>query len=320
MTTGLEKPTRQSAGGDRIVYTSERGHGGVGRRKGQQQANTEAAQSESGGYRGANSTILTNAVGPSNLTSEILKREVADLLRAQLRPAHRLPLLQPFSYWERLKAEREGSSTPEYTELVISNNAKRLIPPVIPYIISGGEQADGNGHDMLRFLFPLSVDHQLIVLVQFNALRAMLTNLSILSLQHRMPSECGAAFNISLPEPPSTIPPSLQPTLVQLSTPHDPWIDMIPFPAMRDNLLLNPEQVDQEELCVDALGGLYEGFDEIETRGIIAWGEPWSPTGWEVSEGFAKKYGFLLRGCDELMEATQSYRAVRGEERLIIEL
>jgi hypothetical protein len=42
--------------------------------------------------------------------------------------------------------------------------------------------------------------------------------------------------------------------------------------------------------------------------------------GWEVTEGFLRKWGFLLEGCDELIESTNRWRALRGEERLIIEL
>lgn len=95
---------------------------------------------------------------------------------------------------------------------------------------------------------------------------------------------------------------------------------MIPIPAMRDNLVLHQASIDEDEFCEDALGGLYEGYDDIERRGIIVWGEPWSPSSWEVTEGFAKKYGFLLRGCEELMEATQRFREARGEERLVVEL
>lgn len=175
--------------------------------------------------------------------------------------------------------------------------------------------------DVPDFHFPLSPDHQLIVLIQFNALRAAMTNLSILSLQHRMPLECGAAFHIvPYPSAPKTIPTALRPTAKQLITPHDPWIDMVPFPAMRDNLIALGDGVDEDDFCEDALGGLYEGYDEIEARGLVVWGEPWAQDAWEVSEGFARKWARLLVGCDELVEATQRYRLARGEERLVIEV
>lgn len=249
-----------------------------------------------------------------------LQHEVSALLKARSRVIPHAQLY-PFSYWERLAAERKGCSPPEHTKLDTTSYSTRLIPPMIPYLSPFTNEYVGEGeYASIEFNFPLSVDHQLIVLVQFNALRGMLTNLSILSLLHRMPTECGGIFNIAcLPESPPAIPQSLQPTELQQAIPHDIWIDMIPFPAMRDNLLLNPD-IDEEEMCVDSLGGLYEGFDDIQQRGMIVWGEPWSPSGWEISEGFAKKWGFLLRGCHELMDATQRYREARGEERLIFEI
>ncbi|KAI1868013.1 uncharacterized protein JN550_006501 [Neoarthrinium moseri] len=145
--------------------------------------------------------------------------------------------------------------------------------------------------------------------------------MSILDLMHRLPMECGAALNIKdLAPAPATIPITLQPTTIQRTVPHDPWIDIMPWPAARDSLILNQGLYDEDELCTDMMGGLYEGFDEIESRGIIVWGEPWSVSGWEASEGFVRKWGsLLLKGCTELMESTQRYRESRGEERITIE-
>jgi hypothetical protein len=68
------------------------------------------------------------------------------------------------------------------------------------------------------------------------------------------------------------------------------------------------------------VGGLFEGFDDVECNGLLLWGEPWSETGWEVTEGFAKKWAFLLQGCDTYIEATNKYRAARGEDPLVVEM
>lgn len=89
---------------------------------------------------------------------------------------------------------------------------------------------------------------------------------------------------------------------------------------MRDNLILNAGKIDEDDLCCDLVGGLYEGFNEVEQRGIMVWGEPWREDGWEVSEGFVKKWGFMLRGCGELVEATNRWRARRGEAALVVEV
>jgi hypothetical protein len=39
-----------------------------------------------------------------------------------------------------------------------------------------------------------------------------------------------------------------------------------------------------------------------------------------MSEGFAKKWGFVLKGCEEEINATNKWRALRDEEPLVIEL
>lgn len=50
--------------------------------------------------------------------------------------------------------------------------------------------------------------------------------------------------------------------------------------------------------------------------GIIAWSDPWKKDGWEVTEGFAKKWSFLLKDCPEVLVATNKWRLTRGEELL----
>lgn len=135
-----------------------------------------------------------------------------------------------------------------------------------------------------------------------------------------MPAECGASFSIATLPVPDNIPSALRPTTIQQAIPHESWIDCLPDAAMRDNLILNCGKFDQDDLCCDICGGLYEGFDDVQLRGILVWSDPWSPDGWEVTEGFAKKWTFLLRGCQALMDSTNRYRVSRHEERLIIEV
>ncbi|KAF2188809.1 hypothetical protein K469DRAFT_564218, partial [Zopfia rhizophila CBS 207.26] len=190
-----------------------------------------------------------------------------------------------------------------------------LIPPVIAYLPPNSPPTSAPA-----FKFPLSPDYYLITLIQYNVLRAILTNLSIVSLLHTVPSQCRAALNISLLPRPTSIPPSLQPTPLQLSTLHDPWIDSVPSAQLRDNLIVTREMWDEDGLCNDLLGGLYEGYDDIKEKGIIVWGEPWCERSWEVTEGFVEKWGFLLKGCGSLIGATNRWREERGEDALVVEV
>lgn len=259
-------------------------------------------------------------------------------IKEYLTPHARMPAAhqingQPFEFWEHLREERrlfnEAALSQRLMSLVLGmrqlpedgslskQGREKLIAPMIPYVTKSIRH-----HCVLpSFSFPLSPDYQLLVLVQYNVLRATLTNLSLMSLLDRLPNECGAAFNMKdLTPPPENIPPSFQPTPIQKRIWHDPWIDIIPWASMRDNLILNARSYDEDDLCNDMAGGLYEGYDDSETRGLIIWGEPWSESGWEASEGFVEKWGFLLKGCDTLLAATNHWREARGEERLILEV
>ncbi|KAI1123481.1 hypothetical protein F5Y10DRAFT_51636 [Nemania abortiva] len=241
-------------------------------------------------------------------------------------PVVSLERLKPFSYWEELKARASASQftgglrrAPAKPSLLDeepnTENRKRLFPPVFPYL---GKSNDGT---IPPIFFPLSPDHKLLVLIQLNAFRGMLNNMAMLGLIDRLPMECGTVlYSKDFPPPPEVLPPDLQDTWLQQNTPHDMWIDVCPCPKLRDNIISYGDFIKEDDFCVDIMGGLYEGYNDIELNGMLIWGEPWTVTGWEVTQGFAKKWGFLLRGCDRLIEASNKYRAARGEDRLVIEV
>lgn len=193
--------------------------------------------------------------------------------------------------------------------------SRKLIPPLIPYTTFYRI-----GQPPPRIIFPLSADHCLITLVQYNVVRAVLFNMAILSILDSLPLECSQTFGISFlgATTPNAIPPDLRPTPLQQSTPHPFWIKALPFPAMRDNLILFAGQYDSHDLFYDIGQGLYEGFDDVERRGFLVWAEPWSGYGWEVSEGFVRKWGFLLKGCPYVIKSTNRWREIRGEDALLV--
>lgn len=187
---------------------------------------------------------------------------------------------------------------------------QKVIPPLLRY-----------GQDSPPISFPLSADHCLITLVQYNVVRAMLYNMSILSMMDHFPQQCGRSLRIPCfgSITPERIPLDLQPTPMQESVPHAFWINAIPFPRLRDNLIIMSGKYDSDGLLYDLGQGLYEGFDDPERRGFLVWGDPWRADGWEVSEGFAGKWGWMLAGCMDVMEFTNRWRDIRGEEKLVLE-
>ena len=51
---------------------------------------------------------------------------------------------------------------------------------------------------------------------------------------------------------------------------------------------------------------------------MIVWSEAWDPRSWEVTQGFVRKWGWLLGGCGDLIEASNWWRARRDEPPLVV--
>jgi hypothetical protein len=88
---------------------------------------------------------------------------------------------------------------------------------------------------------------------------------------------------------------------------------------MQENLLLAEAEdgYDEYGLCNDLVDFCNVPNDKT---GLIVWKEPWDSSGWEVSEAFLKKWGWVVRGCRELMVSTNFWRERRGEKRLVWEV
>lgn len=176
-----------------------------------------------------------------------------------------------------------------------------------------------------KITFPLCPDH-LITLLQFNALRAIAVNRTLISGILTTPLDCGSDEEvihvIPYPAKPELLPPSLIPTILQQTVPHPDWIDTFPCPEARDRLILAIGKFDEDDLWADCIGGLFEGFpdDEMERRGLIAWSPPWDISGWEMSEGFMRKWGWMVKGIPGPLESTNRWRIHRGDDPLMEEV
>lgn len=107
---------------------------------------------------------------------------------------------------------------------------------------------------------------------------------------------------------PSTPAPStLAPTALQIIKPHMPYVDLLPFPSLRDNLLQANGMINGREIWADLVGGQ-----------VRVWGKtPWDRRGWEVQESFAVKWWWLM--TEEVLEETNFWRVSRGEGPLVLE-
>lgn len=138
------------------------------------------------------------------------------------------------------------------------------------------------------------------------------------------------------------IPTSLYPTTHQMSVAHSSWLNMFPFPRVRDNLIRHQQEFDHRDLCNDLFGELFDqnpnphdsahstpdlGFENdiwdtyedpvtAKRRGLIVWGEPWDIEGWELTPGFLRKWSWIVEGCGDIIAASNRWRARRGEAPL----
>ncbi|KAI1864637.1 hypothetical protein JX265_008361 [Neoarthrinium moseri] len=114
--------------------------------------------------------------------------------------------------------------------------------------------------------------------------------------------------------PAVSAPRSLMPTHMQLRTKHHPWLDLFPLPKMRDNLLMAASVLkaeDEQRLFDDVMES---GGSGNEWAGLVVWGEPWHPQSWEISGPFLRNWGWLVRGCPEIIVSTNYWRGQRGEK------
>lgn len=88
--------------------------------------------------------------------------------------------------------------------------------------------------------------------------------------------------------PPGTtdLPLALHPIPLQLENYHLPYIDCLPLPVLRHNLILFNGLFDDETFC----------YDLTTSSNCIAKGsQSWDPSGWVISEGFKERWTFLFR-------------------------
>lgn len=157
---------------------------------------------------------------------------------------------------------------------------------------------------------------QLLTLIQFNVLRALISNTTALgwTLEWLECSNPPSPWNAYSESEDPEIPKALRPSHLQRTVEHHPWIDLWPIPKMRDNLLRAEGYYDEDLLC----NALVE-FKDIpnEQTGLIVWSDPWDIYSWEISETFLKNWGWTVKGCAELQYSTNIWRLRREEEPLI---
>ncbi|KAI9480337.1 MAG: hypothetical protein EXX96DRAFT_562227 [Benjaminiella poitrasii] len=97
-----------------------------------------------------------------------------------------------------------------------------------------------------------------------------------------------------------SVPFAIQPTLLQLTIPHDPRIDLVPTPHMRDRMILFRDQFDLDD-C----------FRCLLSYSVFHGGDPAIAANWQLPQEFFEKYWFLTIDYD-LRRTTNHWRRLQG--------
>lgn len=112
----------------------------------------------------------------------------------------------------------------------------------------------------------------------------------------------------------ASVPLSLQPTALQRAVYHHPWIDIFPLPEVRDSILRISGTPEEYDLNIDMVD--VEDNDR-EKPNLVIWGDHSDPWAWEATIPFLRKWGWLVRDCQTLLDSTNYWRERRGDKRLI---
>ncbi|KAJ2982977.1 hypothetical protein NQ176_g1026 [Zarea fungicola] len=161
---------------------------------------------------------------------------------------------------------------------------------------------------------------QLQLLIRLNVLNAFTRNAELLGLPpgYLCDDDGISPFLVNGPNrdiQPLKLPTHLQPSHVQCSILHSGWLDLIPFPSMRDWIIMaiTTGDLDEDTFCEDLLE--VDDQRRPEEPYLLVWGDSCNPKGWEATPSFLVKYGWLV--CPEIIISTNYWRETRGERPLV---
>ncbi|KAE9365607.1 hypothetical protein N431DRAFT_387927 [Stipitochalara longipes BDJ] len=157
-----------------------------------------------------------------------------------------------------------------------------------------------NTSENFTTFLPPSPLTDILLLQSTSAIAAMLYNARLLSINCQNYPHALSIY--VFPHP--TVPPSLLPTPLQSTAPHMPYIDLIPFPSVRNKLLQAGDLINGHEMWHDLAHG--------DSR---VWGNsPWEDSGWEIGVRFVRRWWWILD--QGVLDRGNFWRGVRGEEAL----
>jgi hypothetical protein len=111
----------------------------------------------------------------------------------------------------------------------------------------------------------------------------------------------------------------LRPCAAQLMQRHHPWIDVFPFPTLRERAIklayCEEPMIDEDDFCNDLTEGLVcWGSVNGDGSSAMGSGAPWDVRSWEAQPWFLKKWWIVIGDAEgEIYKQTQWWRQMRGE-------
>jgi hypothetical protein len=90
------------------------------------------------------------------------------------------------------------------------------------------------------------------------------------------------------------IPTHLQPTLAQILFPHYPYLDLLPFPIMRERAITFASMFNPMELKLDIFRNGLACYPHSRNGDSFSSKQPWDIGSWEVKPWFLKKWRLLM--------------------------
>ncbi|KAI0543364.1 hypothetical protein F4679DRAFT_569104 [Xylaria curta] len=114
------------------------------------------------------------------------------------------------------------------------------------------------------------------------------------------------------------LPPAWRPTLSQLTVPHHPVIDLLPWPKVRDRIimLLGLPDESRPPAASGSLMMVHLAYDlEDGAEGARIWGDdPCEPTSWEVGQVLFERWWFIFDR--QVIDQSNYWRKLRGAATL----
>jgi hypothetical protein len=129
-----------------------------------------------------------------------------------------------------------------------------------------------------------------------------------------------SAFNTGTATPASLLPPAWQPTQSQVDIPHHPMFDVLPWPAVRERVILitslpdelRPPRAQGSLACVNFAYDL-----EDTAEGVRIYGEdPYDPGNWELGQVAFERWWWLFDST--IIDTSNRWRRARGAPPLLL--